>query len=592
MLMNSFGKAVTLANCLCLSLICLANISYAQPSDFSRLLDGGEYSLALEQAQAQTDQQIRDRLFQQIAESQRQNDTGVNAFSTLGMIQNDQLRMGSFEKLTAYRDRFGSGEANAAGSPLPAQRGGVTEADFGELMDLIQETIDPDSWEENGGVGRMSPFPAGVWIDSTGTLKQIKRDRSGRLEKYRRSTRNMASDKSELPESQLRKISLSRLETELQRRAATGQKLTPDLQHLAGIYELKYVMLYPETGDVVIAGPAGPWDFDRDGRAVNQETGKPVLNLEDLISCLQNAKNEGGKFGCSIDPRPANLVNARQVVDTSQLKGKALRDRLHEALGQMDVTVQGVAPNSHAASVIVEADYRMKLIGLGVMPSVSGLRNYFQRIHLDDDGQLPEVDQLVRWWFTMNYDSVVTNEDRTIFELNGQGVRLLSESEFWTEQGERVHTGTSSPAASGYAVDFTSRFEEIAIRDPVFGELKNVFDCALAANIIHQEKLDRKIDWNLRFLNGDSKAVVGSYQPALTSVPRQVDSILGQHVITHRDGPRTIRHTLSGFGGGVEFNASRHATRDNISVDETAELNEEQKRAKPQTGSASDWNWD
>ncbi len=592
---NSLGTTISPATCLCLWLLFVPDVSYAQQSEFSRLLEGGEYSLALKHAKAQSDRPTRDRLFQQIAESQRQNDTGVNAFSTLSMIQDDGMRLGSFEKLTDYRNRGDQGAIageNAIGNMPANQRGGVTEADFGELMDLIQETIDPDSWEENGGVGRMSPFPSGVWIDSSGTLRDIKKDRSGRLEQYRRSDRNFESEKSALSESKLRKISLSRLEIELQRLAATGQKLTPDLQHLAGIYELKFVMLYPETGDVVIAGPAGPWEFDKDGRAINAATGKPVLNLDDLITCLQNAKNEGGKFGCSIDPKPTNLAEARQVIDASQLKGKALRDRLHAALGQMDVTVQGVEPTSHAASVIVEADYRMKLIGLGVMPSVRGLRNYFERIYLDEDGQLPEMDQLVRWWFTMNYESVVTNEDRTIFELNGQGVRLLSESEFWTQQGKRVHTGKSSPAASGYAEDFTLRFEEIAIQDPVFGELKNVFDCALAANIIHQEKLDRKIDWNLRFLDGTMRPGVVSYQPALALVPRQVDSILGQRVITHRDGSRTIRHTLSGFGGGVEFDASKHAAQDKISVAGSAQLDEQQRQSKPQRDTQNTWNWD
>ncbi|MDG2012050.1 MAG: hypothetical protein P8J33_01000, partial [Pirellulaceae bacterium] len=198
---NSLGTTISPATCLCLWLLFVADVSYAQQSEFSRLLEGGEYSLALKHAKAQSDRPTRDRLFQQIAESQRQNDTGVNAFSTLSMIQDDGMRLGSFEKLTDYRNRGDQGAIageNAIGNMPANQRGGVTEADFGELMDLIQETIDPDSWEENGGVGRMSPFPSGVWIDSSGTLRDIKKDRSGRLEQYRRSDRNFESEKSAL----------------------------------------------------------------------------------------------------------------------------------------------------------------------------------------------------------------------------------------------------------------------------------------------------------------------------------------------------------------------------------------------------------
>ena len=53
--------------------------------------------------------------------------------------------------------------------------GGITGADFEELMDLIQETIDPDSWEENGGVGRMQPFPTTLSLIITQT--QANQDR-------------------------------------------------------------------------------------------------------------------------------------------------------------------------------------------------------------------------------------------------------------------------------------------------------------------------------------------------------------------------------------------------------------------------------
>ncbi len=48
-------------------------------------------------------------------------------------------------------------------------RGGITEQDFDELMNLIQETIDPDSWEENGGSGRMQPFPSTLSLIVTQT---------------------------------------------------------------------------------------------------------------------------------------------------------------------------------------------------------------------------------------------------------------------------------------------------------------------------------------------------------------------------------------------------------------------------------------
>ena len=37
---------------------------------------------------------------------------------------------------------------------------------------------------------------------------------------------------------------------------------------------------------------------------------------------------------------------------------------LREALGLQTVTIQGISPKTHFAQVLVEADYRMKLIGI------------------------------------------------------------------------------------------------------------------------------------------------------------------------------------------------------------------------------------
>ena len=53
--------------------------------------------------------------------------------------------------------------------PKGVAKGGITEQDFDQLTDLIQETIDPDSWEENGGNGRMRPFPSTLSLIVTQT---------------------------------------------------------------------------------------------------------------------------------------------------------------------------------------------------------------------------------------------------------------------------------------------------------------------------------------------------------------------------------------------------------------------------------------
>src|SRR5436190_17914700 len=100
----------------------------------------------------------------------------------------------------------------------------------------------------------------------------------------------------------LRKVSLTRLEREVQLLAAQGRDPSEAMQTLAGLQRIKYVLVYPHTGDIVLAGKAGDWRRDAEGRLVDTENGAPVLNLDDLVVTLRNAYSDRGRFGCSIDP--------------------------------------------------------------------------------------------------------------------------------------------------------------------------------------------------------------------------------------------------------------------------------------------------
>ena len=118
------------------------------------------------------------------------------------------------------------------------------------------------------------------------------------------------------------------------------------MKKLAGIYRVKYLFVYPESGDIVLAGPAGPWETDSEGRVVNVDTNTPVLQLDDFVTALRNAYQQHGRMGCAIKPRQENLAAAKSFLDS--WNGKALkphqRDRwvadLRKALGKQDVDVQ------------------------------------------------------------------------------------------------------------------------------------------------------------------------------------------------------------------------------------------------------------
>jgi Protein of unknown function (DUF1598) len=565
-------------------------------------LASGEYSVARDLIRGETDPRNRDEMLSRLAIAQRQGGASRDAFGNAAAIGNDLQRLDTLTRISSFGSGSNFDPGDGFGAPpfdgppdqpdVPRAAGGITAADFDELIELIEETIDPDSWEANGGTGRMRAFPSGVFVDAKGVLKRIEDGIPGNLP-ARIDSADLIDDLSLTRETGFRAVSLTRLERALQLLAARGERPSPEMMTLGGIYRLTHVMFYPETRDVVIGGPAGPWHYDSEGRAIHTESGSPTLNLDDLVVCFRNAVNNQGQFSCSIDPVPANLARAREVADQKGLTGKELKDRLKSALGLQEVTVTGIDRNTHAGRIIVEADYHMKLVGMGVVPTVPGVDDYFGRLVLDDKGSPPQTDSLVRWWFAMNYESVQTNKDRSVFAISGKGVKLLSESEFWTETGERVHTGVSSPQASGFAQDFTAKFEDLAKKYPVYGELRNLFDCALAANLIVEEGIDRKIDWHLNHFRGKTGNRSICYQPAREAFPLLVEPVAGQRVLTQNVFNRKIEHTVTNVSGGVEFNASAVAAASRIKVSDDGSLALSSSAVRPETGlPVEDWSWD
>jgi hypothetical protein len=52
---------------------------------------------------------------------------------------------------------------------------------------------------------------------------------------------------------------------------------------------------------------------------------------------------------------------------------------LKESLGVQEVSIRGIAPTTHFAQVLVEADYRMKLIGIGLETPPVKIESYVSR---------------------------------------------------------------------------------------------------------------------------------------------------------------------------------------------------------------------
>jgi hypothetical protein len=482
-----------------------------------------------------------------------------------------------------------------------AAQGGGSQADFDALIDLMKKTVDPDSWDDAGGTGAVEPFAGGVYVDPEGLLRRIQAAPAavgGQLDPataidhaaLRAAAGRDSGNRQLRQQAELRKVSLTRLERHLQLRRALGQEIPLDMQFLGGIHRLKYVFVYPDSGDIVIAGPAGPWQLDVEGRPVNVTTAEPVLQLDDFVVLLRNAYGARGRFSCSINPREANLKETQTFLTASQAKPlrPGGRDRWLEELrshvGRQDITIDGIDPATRVSRVIVEADYRMKLVGMGLEPGVPGIVSYLDLVGFDADGKLPAMDVL-RWWFTLDDKSITTTENRDTFAFSGQGVVLLSENELLTKLGQRVHTGQAEELNRQFAQSFTAHFEQLARQYPVYADLRNVFDLALVASLLKAEDLPGQVQWQMTYFGDYSTGKGLKHAVAAAFVPREVETVINHRVID-------ARHFIAGVSGGVKVDTAAFTASAAIKTDGSPQLDAQRQAHSPSDIDESIWWWD
>jgi hypothetical protein len=533
-------------------------------------LEAGEFAPAIA-AVERLPADARDAWLASIAKAQSYAGARRASLSTLGQLSDDRTR-------SRYLDEF-------AGRP-----GGGVQPDFDSLIELITSTIAPTSWSEVGGTGAVKPFPGGIYVDASGTLKRAVAEERGLLGEVRDAAAVSGANHQVRRSSPLRKISLPRLEREIQLRMAAGEPLDEEMKLLAGLRRVQYVLVYPETGDLVLAGPAGDWKTDREGRIVGVDAGKergngpPVLRLEDLVVVFcQAAGSPDGRFGCSITPTAEGLARTQAFArDSSRTPLKPGRrdawlEQLRSQLGTQNIEINGIDPRTRVAQVLVEADYRMKLVGIGLEEGVMGVPSYLDM--LKSAKSAPPMNVL-RWWFTMNYKAVAAAPAHDAFEIRGQGVRVLSENELLTEQGGRVHTGNSDELNGEFAHNFTEHFALLAEKYPVYAELRNVFDLALVAALFKAEGLPERVGWHMACFATPGKFPVAAGQP-----PATVDTVINHSVVNKTQ-------ILAAISGGVAVEPASYVKSTALQTDRQGAVSSELSRGAPRAVPRSAWWWD
>ncbi len=524
----------------------------------------------------------RDAALSQLAAAQLKAGARVGWATTLGEIGNESLRSGSLSD-GSYVARQSPGAA-----PQPrGNQGGAAQADFKSLIDLIQKTtgMPKPGWVDDGGVGTVEPFRGGVYVDAAGMIHKSLQANDDTLDAVRDLAKATTGNRDVRKQSGLRKISLTRLERELQTRRALGESAEESMRNLAGISRIQYLLVYPDSGDIVLAGPASGWRYDGEGRPLSLADNRPVLQLDDLIVLLRHtfSQQKQPTLGCSIDPRPENLERLQAFLSqsTSPLKAgqrDAWVSKIRELAGTQDIRVFGLDPTTRVAQILVEADYRMKLIGMGLEEGTPGVYSYLDSVRVDENGIVPPM-TVLRWWFTMNYEAIKASKSQDAFALQGQGVKVLSENQLLAEQGRRVATGTSDDLNTKFAESFTSHFDELAAKYPIYAELQNVFDLALISALLQAQDLPGQVGWQMAFFGNPELCSI-----ATRIAPKEVTSVVNHRVIARK-------HVVAGVSGGVSADARQYVLPGRLAND-GGSLNSERIGSAPKGLPENGWWWD
>jgi hypothetical protein len=186
-----------------------------------------------------------------------------------------------------------------------------------------------------------------------------------------------------------------------------------------------------------------------------------------------------------------------------------------KAMGMQTISLHGVPETSHFARVLVAADYRMKRIAMGFDPSpVRGLPSYLQMVRPSHTMESP------RFWLEPEFASLLCDADGLAFELGGSSVKAMTEADYIAASGTVQHSGKTTPAAQRWADLMTKKYAELAIADPIFGQLQNCMELAVVGAIVARNRLSEKAGGNFASLTGAS-----SLKPDVFPTPKQTPSI-------------------------------------------------------------------
>lgn len=364
--------------------------------------------------------------------------------------------------------------------------------------------ISPATFGQVVGNAVVTSPPPGVYLDADGTIRRRQPDARDELAAMRvraKAATVVAKDE------KLGYVSLPAALAQARAARDAGKPVPDELLYLGGLTQIRYVFVYPDDKDLVIAGPAEGWVVTDDLHAYGRRSGRPILRLDDFVAAVRTVRSAGGSaFGCALDLDPNSLTNASAAMN--RLAGASRAERMRgmaAAVGPQTVRVFGTAPDTRFAFTCVAADYELKRYGLGLGQSpVAGVGN----------GVDSSRSAANKWWFELNYEPLLVSADGTAYGLRGTRLAVKAGGFDFDPRG-------ATATATAFAKRMTQHLDALSAAQPLFAELQNLADLSVVATLIRRDKLDQKAGWDAAWLYDDA-----AYPVAKVPVPRTAETLV------------------------------------------------------------------
>ncbi len=259
----------------------------------------------------------------------------------------------------------------------------------------------------------------------------------------------------------------------------------------------------------MLAGPAEGWVVREDASVVGKTSGRPVLQLEDLLTALRTTEAARQQpISVSIDPTPEGEVRLNRLLSQVRTAGRALIQQygsgdargLWTAAGEVHNGCPPIRgwPNLGCRRLSHEA-FGHEFGG------ISGRR--LAQLHGDDSRRRSAQGTQPRWWMACEYDAILHSEDMLAWKLTGSGIKAMTEDEMVDSTGARSGTGRTNKLAQRWADLFTEKFDELCGHNAAFGDLRNVMDLNIVATVISGHELGEVAGCDFGLLRGEGDSL-------------------------------------------------------------------------------------